>query len=86
MTVLCFVVARINIKMLSICGSKQWGLDLMYLFISVLFTASKIRANNGMISHEQCAECEVDFTSSYDGLGRRCSHVSLLFSIHSAAT
>ena len=28
---------------------------------------SKIRANNGMISHEQCAECEVDFTSSYDG-------------------
>eukprot|EP00985_Skeletonema_marinoi_P001368 scaffold542_cov103-Skeletonema_marinoi.AAC.2 len=47
-------------------------------------TASEISENNVMISHEQCKE--VDFTSSYDGLGRRCSHVSLLFSIHSAAT
>ena len=62
----------------------------MYLFISVLCTASEIRDQRS----EQImawyptnsAQNEVDFTSSFDGLGRRCSHVSLLFSIHSAAT
>eukprot|EP00985_Skeletonema_marinoi_P001377 scaffold543_cov106-Skeletonema_marinoi.AAC.8 len=51
---------------------------------SIRVQRSEISENNVMISHEQCKE--VDFTSSYDGLGRRCSHVSLLFSIHSAAT